>query len=172
MNADTAGVLIAAIAATASAISAYTSRQSVDRANRPFVWPAISQAKDHDGANLVRVRLHNDGSGTAFDVRWSIGTVAVGPKDEIKVDDKFSEQYKSHVIRALRPGESLPPEDGDWLERAASLPLDDVWWVVVRWTDAARVRWELLEQGPALLRSEPRRLRTWPWQLWRSRREW
>jgi hypothetical protein len=58
------------------------------------------------------------------------------------------------------------------LRRAVAMPPDDVWWLLVRWTDAAGLRWELSEQGPTLLRAEPRKLRTWGWQMWRPKRDW
>lgn len=172
MEAETIGVGIAALAAASSAFSAYTSRQAVDRAHRPFVWPAISTGRDPGGPSVVRVRLHNDGQGTAYDVRWSVGTMMEAHDGSLEEDAAFTDEHVSSVIRAIRPGEVVPPQDSEWLEQAAALPGDDVWWVLVRWTDAARVRWELSEQGPTLLRSEPRRLRTWPWQLWRPSRDW
>lgn len=90
----------------------------------------------------------------------------------MKEDVGYTDEHVSPVIRAMRAGEVVPPQSTEWLEQAVPLPSDDVWWVLVRWTDAGRVRWELSEQGPTLLRSEPRRLRTWRWQLWRPRRGW
>jgi len=172
VEAQTVGIGLAAVSAAVSAFSAYTSRQAVDRSHRPFVWPAISNSRDPDGQHVLRIRLHNDGSGTAYDVRWSVGSVTEGRKGDIVDDVRLTSDNVSQVIRALRPGEVLPPAEAGWLEQAVALPEDDVWWVLVRWTDPARVRWELSEQGPTLLRSEPRRLRTWQWQLWRPKRDW
>jgi hypothetical protein len=172
VEAETVAVAIAAISAIASAISAYTNRQSVDRAHRPFVWPAISHKGDPDGSHVLLVRLHNDGAGTAYDVRWSIATLMLDQNDNAVEDRLFEDEHVSQVIRAVRAGEILPPQDQGWLEKAVALPPDDVWWLLVRWTDAAGVRWEISEQGPSLLRAEPRRLRTWPWQVWRPKRSW
>lgn len=172
MEAQTIGIGLAAASAAVSAFSAYTSRQAVDRSHRPFVWPTISQQRGHDGRTILSIRLHNDGSGTAFDVRWSLGSVTEGLRGKTVDDVRLIEDNVSRVVRALRPGEAHPALDAHPLERQVVLPADDVWWVLVRWTDAARVRWELTEQGPSLLRSEPRRLRTWRWQVWRSPRDW
>jgi hypothetical protein len=119
---------------------------------------------------VLLVRLHNDGAGTAYDVRWSVGLPAVGG-DPVDVD-RHARDHASQVIRAMRAGEVLPPPGEGWLEQAIVIPEDDVWWLLVRWTDVGRVRWELSEQGPTLLRLEPRRLRSWIWQVWRPKRDW
>lgn len=171
MNTETVGVAVAAVAATASWLSAYTNRQAVDRAHRAFVWPVISHGLDQEGRRLLRVRLVNDGAGAAFDVRWSVGSVAETEHGRAVNDQRLTAQNVSLVIRAIRPGEAVPPEP-NWSELAIDLPPDDVWWVLVRWTDSARVRWERSDQGPALPESEPRRVRTWLWQVWRPQRDW
>jgi hypothetical protein len=165
VDAETIGVAIAAIAAIASAVSASTSRLAVDRANQAFVWATISRASD-GGQSLVRVRLHNEGPGVARDVRWSATTLTEVSADEWDVDDELILKNKSPLIRAMQPGESLPPEESGWLNLAFSPPEDDIWWVLVRWSDAARVRWERTEE-PSELRSRTRKLRTWFWQFWR-----
>lgn len=69
MQIETVAVAIAAVSAIASAASAYTNRQAVDRAHQAFVWPAMSRSRDPDGRDVLLVRLHNDGAGTAYDVR-------------------------------------------------------------------------------------------------------
>jgi hypothetical protein len=171
MSPETVGVAIAAAAATASWISAYISRQSVDRANRAFVWPAISHRLDNDGRHLLLVRFQNDGAGTAYNVRWSVGTVMDNRRGKTVNDHLWTAEHVSLVVRAVRPGEAVPPEP-DWLEHAITLPPDDVWWLLVRWSDSAQVSWERADQGPGLLESEPRRLRTWFWQIWRPKRDW
>lgn len=167
---QTAGIGIAAASAVASAVSAFTSRQAVDRASRAFVWPTISQNTDPDGRRLLRVRLNSEGGGTAYDVRWSVGL----PDSDGggAATQRYSKDNASEVIRALRSGEVAPPPESGWFERAIAIPEDDVWWVSVRWSDASRTHWELSEQGPASLRPEVRRLRTWWWQLWRPKRDW
>jgi hypothetical protein len=166
--AETIAVGIAAVSATASAASAYASRQSVDRAHRAFVWPSIAHELDEAGRHILSVTLHNDGAGSAYDVRWAVGSVTANEKGKIIDDASLTADTISAVTRALRPGETLPA-----LKQAITLPEDDIWWVLVRWTDASRVRWQVGEQAPSrILREEPRRLRTWRWQAWRPKRDW
>jgi hypothetical protein len=78
------------------------------------------------------------------------------------------------AITSLRSSARFDPASTSsgrsWLVGTGSRAARGRW--LVRWTDPARVRWELSEQGPTLLRSEPRRLRTWQWQLWRPKRDW
>jgi hypothetical protein len=171
---DVAAVIaigIAALSAVAAAVSAIATRQSVDRAHRPFVWPAISHGRDGD-ATVVRVRLHNDGAGTAYEVRWAFGTLAETQEGEFVEDSQGAAEQASMAIRAVRAGESVPPEDSGWLEKAIQLPPDDIGWILVRWSDAAGTRWEVSDQGPATSRGRPRRLRRWRWQLWRAPADW
>lgn len=171
MDGATVAIAIAAVSATAAAVSAIASRQSVDRAHRPFVWPAISHASEA-GTRILRIRLHNDGAGSAFDVRWSFGTIIEsGPLEYGENRDQMAREA-SLAIRAIRPGESVPPKSDGWLEKAAQLPPDDIGWIVVRWTDSGGTRWEASDQGPATMRKRPRRLRHWRWQLWRRRADW
>lgn len=171
MNTELIAISIAAASAAASAVSAYTSRQAVERAHRPFVWPAIAHDND-DGQRVLKVRLHNDGPGTAFHVRYSMGSVTADQHDAVAEDTQLTKDAMSLVIRALKSGESSPIKDGHWLERALPMPPDDVGWVLVRWTDAAGARWEYSDQGPAAEGRRPRRLRTWTWQVWRPKRDW
>jgi hypothetical protein len=111
VDTQTLGIGIAAISAAVSAFSAYTSRQSVDRSHRPFVWPEISR-KSADGREVLRVRLHNDGSGAAYDVRWSVGSVMEGRRGKIVEDARLTADNVSRVIRAFGPGEIRPQMDG------------------------------------------------------------
>lgn len=164
-------VAFAAVSAIAAAVSAVATRQSVDRAHRPFVWPAISHGTDGD-TSVLRVRLHNDGAGTAYEVRWSFGALMETQEGEFVEDSKGAAEQASLAVRAIRAGESVPPEDSGWLEKEVVLPPDDIGWILVRWSDAAGVRWEASDQGPATLRGRPRRLRRWGWQFWRAAADW
>jgi hypothetical protein len=164
-------VAFAAVSAVAAAVSAVATRQSVDRAHRPFVWPAISHGSDGE-SRILRVRLHNDGAGTAYEVRWSIGTLAETQDEEFVEDSKGAAEQASMAIRAIRVGESVPPEGSGWLDKEVQLPPDDIGWILVRWHDAAGIRWEVSDQGPATSRGRPRRLRRWRWQLWRDPADW
>jgi hypothetical protein len=154
MNAETIGVGIAAISAAASAVSAHASRTAVDRSHRAFVWPVISHTTDPEGRRVLRLRLHNDGPGAGYDVRWAVGSVTAGEHDNVVDDLRLTADTVSDVIRALRPEEVLPPSD--WFEKAIALPDDDIWWVLVRWTDASGARRDLSEQGPRVLADLPR----------------
>lgn len=168
MDFETIGIAIAAFSAAASAVSAYASRLAVDRANEAFVWATISYGSD-GGQPLVRVRLHNEGPGVARDVRWSATALREIRPGKWEVDDDLAATNKSSLIRAMQPGESVPPEEHGWLDLPWRRPEDDVWWLVVRWSDAARVRWERSEE-PSEVRSHTRKLRTWGWHVWRPKR--
>jgi hypothetical protein len=167
----TIAIALAAGSAVAAAVSAVASRKSVERAHRPFVWPAIFHGSDGD-TPVLRIRLHNDGAGVAYDVRWSFGTIVETSPGSYDEDRDEARQEASLAIRAIRPGESVPPEDHGWLEKEVALPPDDVGWILVRWSDSAGARWEVSDQGPAVLRGPPARLRRWRWQVWRDMRDW
>lgn len=160
-------IAFASVSAVAAAVSAVATRQSVDRAHRPFVWPAISHGTDGE-ARILRVRLHNDGAGTAYEVRWSFGSLAETQGGEFVE----AREEASMAIRAIRAGESVPPEDCGWLDKEVQLPPDDIGWILVRWSDAGGLRWEVSDQGPATSRGRPRRLRRRKWQLWRAAADW
>jgi len=172
LDVQVVAVVVAAISAIASA--AFASRQSVDRAHRAFVWGEIEPHRE--ATDPLRVRLRNDGPGVAYDVRWSVGSIRPKPgtdweDDKYESDDEMARRHRSHVKRALRAGDTHPSADG-WLERKGRLPDDDIWWVLVRWTDTAGVRWELTEQGPSMQSFGARRLRTHWWQRWRDESDW
>jgi len=164
-------VAFAAVSAIAAAVSAVATRQSVDRAHRPFVWPAISHDADGE-TSILRVRLHNDGAGTAYEVRWSFGALMESQEGEFVEDSKGAAEQASMAVRAIRAGESDPPGGSGWLDKKVRLPPDDIGWIVVRWSDAAGIRWEVSDQGPATSRGRPRRLRRWRWQFWRAPADW
>ena len=167
---QTVGIGIAAASAVASAVSAFTSRQAVDRASRAFVWPTISQKMDSDWRRVLRVRLNSEGGGTAYDVRWSVGLPDLDGGRAAA--ERYSADNASEVIRALRSGEVIPPSVASGSsERSRYLKT----MCGGCWSDGVtrhRTHWELSEQGPGSLRFEARRLRTWWWQLWRPKRDW
>ena len=176
VDVELVAVAVAAISATASAASAHASRQSVDRAHRAFVWPEIRVPKDYGQAEPLRVQLRNDGPGVAYDVRWSVGSLAPKPGEDwesgnVVHDDDWARKNASLVERAMPAGDTRPG-DGGWLERRVALPDDDIWWVLVRWTDTSGARWELVEQGPSLVSSGAQQLQTYRWQFWRKKRDW
>ena len=108
----------------------------------------------------VRVKLHSDGPGTAFDdVSCSIDP-DLAPSVFRYPHRIFGRRTLSGVatppIRSMRPGVVFPATEGDDPDRRFTLTLvkpGDAWWAVVRWTDAAGVRWESTRP------SDPRRSR-------------
>jgi len=165
--------VVAAGASTASAtaawLSALASRRSVERAHRPFVWPELDirpELGERRSYLDVRVRLHSDGPGTAFDVSCTIDPELL-PTAE-RHPRWFSRRvllsgHSTPPVRAMRPGTVVPAtpaddEDGTFRLRF-ELP-DGAWWAVVRWTDASGARWEFYEpHSPEALATPPRRLR-------------
>lgn len=51
-----------------------------------------------------------------------MGSVMEGETGEIVEDAQYTAGHVSHVIRAIRPGEIVPPPEDGWLERALVLP--------------------------------------------------
>jgi hypothetical protein len=128
VDAELIAIAIAAVSATASALSARASRLSVDRAHRAFVWPEIRSPRDHGQSEPLRVRLRNDGPGVAYDVRWSVGALVPKPGKDWESgpygdDTEWTRKNVSLVQRALQPGTTHPSDD-DWLERNVILPED------------------------------------------------
>jgi len=145
----------------------------VERAHRAFVWPEIRLPK---AQTPLGIRLRNDGTGVAYNVRWSLGTLAPKPghdweSGKVVADYEWARQNHSLVKRAMKPGDSHPSAEG-WTDKKIALPEDDIWWVLVRWTDVAGTRWEVTDQGPAMLAHHPYPLRAHFWQLWRRASDW
>lgn len=180
--ASVASAGVAALSAIAASIAARASRQSVSRAHRPFVWPEVHiRRRTETGFTPLRVRLHNDGPGTAYDVSCSIGPRATPTPERLRRwhRRRVLLGYAIPPVRAMRPGEAVPPRDADdstLFEIALTTPLDEPWWVAVRWTDAAGARWEFIEpQATDDLAWPPRRLRLRRRPLrrrWRPRAYW
>jgi hypothetical protein len=174
VDAPTVAAVASSLSAFAAAVSARSSRQAVTRSNAPFVWPALRIGSRDSGVFSFYVRLHNDGPGVAFNVRFTVRT----REDE--------HGYVIPPIRAMRSGEVVPPhpepqeqpirdaEDGS-REYAVAGPrsLDAPSWVVVRFSDALGRRWEVAapaDPHDALL--GPRRLRARRFQVWRRHENW
>jgi hypothetical protein len=182
MELTEAAVVVAAgagaVSAAAAALSARASRQAVVRAHRPFVWAEIHVVKGRrdDKMWLAKLRLHNDGPGAAFDVSAAVGPHYVYERVRRhwwQVWSRTLSGYATPPIRAMRPGEAVPPRDSDeGLYELAIGSLED-WWVAVRYTDAAGVRWEFREpRSPESLARPAHRLRARWWQLWRRPLWW
>jgi hypothetical protein len=169
---DVAQIVAAAatvLAVAFAAWSAWLSRAAVERANMAFVWPAFTigheDTWDDRGPFGVRVRLHADGPGVALDVRWSL-YFPDEPGREKYVDAEAAASA-SAAIRAMRPGESWPEEDGQWSEMipVPPPPHDDLpYSILVRWSDSAGRRWEFTEAGTGReLAKPPRRVSKPAW---------
>ena len=146
----------------------------VVRSLTPFVWPSIELRVLGLGVKrryAAGIRLHGAGPGPAFNVVFALtgGKPAVGG-------------MRSNVdcpIPAISPGAVVPPErvhgrDDDPAEYR--IPLGDriedgPLAVTVQYRDALGRRWQtrgrLGMRGTRVTR--PRRLRRWPWELWRSK---
>jgi hypothetical protein len=93
LHASEVATSIAAVSATAAAISAWFSRQEVERAHQPFVYgePAVTA----DGT--VIVAIHNDGVGVGRAIRTRLEPL-----------DDSTPSAVGGRIRALRAGERFP----------------------------------------------------------------
>jgi hypothetical protein len=169
-------ISIAAIAAISAAASARFSKRAVERNHTPFVWPSISirsvggpESRQHE----VGVRLHNDGSGAAFRVRFAIAT-----NESLAFPEGL---YSPPPIRAIRPGEAVPPASGieeqlvqeNEYRIGLSEPLDSDWYVVTRYSDDLGRLWELRASSDphsGLLGPTPLRRRRW--EIWRAACDW
>lgn len=166
--ADEALLASTALAAASSAAawrSSFIAREAATRNNLAFVWPAVRIAFDGPDP-VVWVRLHNDGPGLAQDVV----AARFEPSGQ---GDQWTLFDRTPVIRAMRGGEAVPPPEHDEMALGVHRAGDDVWSVVVRWTDTAGQRWELTApQDPQALTTTPTRLRRRKWQKWRSEGDW
>jgi len=151
---------VATIAAAAGAGAAWrsagASRQAVARANRPFVWPSFFESTT-ESELAVSVQVHNDGPGVALDVRWSL---AFFDEHDSSEDERRSEELTGRL--ASEPSRGLRARDSSD-RRQVSIPEErqgHFWFVVVRYTDSAGVRWEYAEPWDVGTLADPvRRLR-------------
>ena len=164
-----APLVISASAAAASALAAWRSSfiaaRSAIRANLPYVWPAV-RPQYEEGRIVVWVRLHNDGPGLAQDV--------VVARQEPSWDGRNWETFdRTLTIPTLRSGETLPPDGHEELSLGTHTAGDDIFSVVVRWTDTAGQRVELVApQDPHQLTRPPRKLRRGKLDRWRPDASW
>lgn len=175
MDATTVAAVASSLSAMMAAVSARSSRQAVTRANAPFVWPALRIGSRRDGRFPFYVRLHNDGPGVGFNVRFAVCTGADDPQF----------MYVIPPIRAMRSGETVPPHPepdeqpirtlgDDTEEFAVEGPADlDGASVVVRFSDGLGRSWEVESPvDPHSGIAHPRRLRTRRIQVWRRAQRW
>jgi hypothetical protein len=80
---------------------------------------------------------------------------------------------RTPTIPALRGGETLPPTRCEELSIGTHTAGDDLFSVVVRWTDTAGQRFELVApQDPHQLTRSPRKLRRRRLHFWRPDAAW
>ena len=160
-----ASTALAAVSSAAAWRSSFIAREAATRSSLAFVWPVVQIGYERDRA-VVRVRLHNDGPGLAQDVV----AARLEPTGE---GDTWAVFGRTPVIRAMRAAETLPPPEQEEMSLGAHVAGDDIWSVVVRWTDTAGQRWELAApQEQYALTTTPRRLRRRRWQRWRAAVDW
>jgi len=151
------GIGIAAVGSVAAAVSARASARGVSLASRPYVYGEPRSATGH----LAMVRLHNSGPGTAVEVRFRIGS-----------PDTESTEW-SQVVRAMQPGEVLPPHDSEGI--SMSIPVVAAvqgqrleWWVEVEYGDIRGARWRLRnDRTDATRPAAAQRVRSGKFDRWR-----
>jgi hypothetical protein len=151
------GIGLAAVAAVAAAASARTAARGVALGHRPYVYGERGSATAESGS----VRLHNDGPGTAVEVRWRICAPGAEPTGW------------SDPIRAMQSGEIAPPEGQKPPPTTLPLGIDGHafgWFVETEFGDIRGARWRLRnERGEPSAAAVLTRLRSGRFDLWRSR---
>jgi hypothetical protein len=148
------GIGLAAVGAIAAAVSARASARNVALSNRPYVYgePAFSS-----GSRSHAVRFHNDGAGTAVEVRYRV------------VTSRGDYSKWSEPVRAMRPGEITPPPEAEGFE--FETPRDDKglaleWFIETEFSDIGGTRWRLRNDRRDNSPATVQRLRTRPYQRW------
>lgn len=168
--------IAAPVAAVASAIAAYLSRATVERANRPFVaaglYPHDPVEPGSTASHRARIELYSTGPGLALDVRCSL-SVASDHLTRGRGQARKQQRCATSVIPALPAGDrstvflQTPDPDGD-----------EPWCILLRWSDSAGRRWERThEHSGHQLATTRRRIRGarlarrpwhwWWWSMWR-----
>lgn len=167
------GIAIAAISASASAASAFISKRSSDRSLHAVMRASLTSLESAAGPE-IQLQLHNDGLGTAYAVACAIRTVSVDDQDREHYHDAFPRGSKRPLVRRIDPRHEYPADQ--LYGTKLNWPEDDIFWVVIRWTDATGLRWELVEHGITQLDQPIQRLRApgWKdhWRFWRDAADW
>lgn len=168
--------IAAPCAAVASAIAAYLARATVERANHPFVASSVDPHPDPEPGSdhthhHARVALHSIGPGIALNVRCSLCV-------ESDLEDSPAEQKRQLARRATEVIDAFPPGKTSTMlvDTPPDTDYDEMWWIVVRWSDSAQRRWERVHQHSAHALAAParrvrgqrlaRRLARRPWHWW------
>jgi hypothetical protein len=146
---------LAAISAIAAAVSARSAARGVALNHRPYVYGEPQSAT----GGIASVRLHNDGPGTAVEVRWRLRAPEGEPTEW------------SSSIRAMQPGEVLPPYGSDPMSAEVPDGIDGHqfrWFVEAEYSDIRGARWRLHNDRASLsATATPRRIRKGIIDRWR-----
>jgi hypothetical protein len=141
------GVGLAAVSAIAAAASARSAARGVALSHRPYVYGEPQSAT----TGLAGVRLHNDGPGTAVEIRWRLHARGATPTEW------------SPMIRALQPGEIWPPRASEPLTVELPVGVDGHqfrWLAETEYSDLGGVRWRLRnDRSSPSAAAAPRRIR-------------
>lgn len=151
-------ISIAAVSAIAALVATWNAYRNVELGQRAFVYgePALNGEE-------VDVRLYNDGPGTALDIRLRLEDV----------DGKTLGDETKTPVRALKPGEVLPPFDVQALKFATPPDLMKPWAVVVRYREIGGASWEVSNtRHPQSKPIARRRLRSGRLDRWRDETDW
>lgn len=151
-------ISIAAVSAIAALVATWNAYRNVELGQRAFVYgePAL-------GGEEVDVRLFNDGPGTALDIRLRLEDA----------DGKTLGDETKTPVRALKPGEVLPPRDTQALKFNRPADLTKPWAVVVRYREIGGASWEVRNaRHPHSQPLEQRRLRSGRFDRWRNETDW
>jgi hypothetical protein len=157
-------VVVAAGGALAAAVSARSSARGVALSHRPYLYGegSVSAYEERSGssATVVSVRLHNDGPGTAVEVRWRVVAAGDRPPD-----------WAPDPIRAMQPGEVLPPEGRAPMSMRLPIGVDGQasgWYIETEFSDIRDARWRLTnDRGTPAAPARPKRVKTGRLDVWR-----
>jgi hypothetical protein len=149
------GVGLAAIGAIAAAVSARAAARGVALDHRPYVYGEPQSAsrepdEPRSAPRRIAVRLHNDGPGTAVEVRWRIVAAGCEPTEW------------TTPIRAMQPGETHPPDENSE-PPSMQLPERAVdWYVESEYGDIRGARWRLRNDRVNLSKPATSKRVWWP----------
>ena len=157
--------IAACLSALTSVVAAAVAYKFSLRASRPSIWSVARPHREGD-SRVIEVRIHNGGPGLARDV-VAARSEPTGNPDK---PNEWMEHDHTAVIRILQAGESMPPDDGDWLSVGASA--EDVLAVMIRYSDTRGVRYEMSTPlDPRERTHPPKPLKPW-WQRRRDEADW
>ena len=152
-------------------LSALACRRAVVASLTPFVWPSIELrvlGLDARRTCAVGLRLPNDGPGSAFDVEYELVGGRANPQSRASNFASPVPAISPGGFAPVQPVEELEDDPGEYRIPLGRRVEDGPLKVAVRYQDALGRRWETQGRLGARV-TRPRRLRRWPWELWRSK---